>query len=478
LLNPSHVFTASGWFTVTLTAWTSGYPRSVSNDVLINKQADVNLGPDTNICSNLSFSLNAGGGYDSYLWQDGTTDSVFQVDTSGIYWVNVENECGTASDTIIVGFKESFEIDLGADTTFCYGNSILISPVGNYVDYLWQDGSIDTVMVADNAGIYWVQVTDSTGCSAIDSLIVETYPAFEFTLGNDTTICAGDYIFLNGPDGYESYQWQDGSDFISYIAYTAGFYWLEVSDTNNCAVRDSLLLTTNLVPDTILGPDTLFCNGSSITLQTNPEYEQYFWQDGSEEHTLVVDQPGKYWVTVFDTLGCTGSDTIMLDYYSPLELRLQATGYLCEDDSVVLEAISNYDSFIWQDSSISQFYIAKDSGTYWVRVSSPCEIKSDTIVIDACSSIWVPNVFTPNNDGYNDYFYAVGKNIPKFKLEIFNRWGQTLKVLNSIDEKWNGTFKGKDAAQGTYFWVADYEQVKRNGSTEHVKLQGSVTLIR
>jgi gliding motility-associated-like protein len=144
----------------------------------------------------------------------------------------------------------------------------------------------------------------------------------------------------------------------------------------------------------------------------------------------------------------------------------------------VLETISNYDSFLWQDGSSAQTYIAKDSGTYWVRVSSPCETKSDTIVIDACSSIWVPNVFTPNNDGYNDYFYAVGKNIPKFKLEIFNRWGQTLKVLNGIDEKWDGTYRGNKASQGTYFWVADYEQVKRDGSMEHVRLQGSVTLVR
>jgi len=477
-LSPRHFFSMPGTFVVKAIVYSENFEYTIEKQVVIMPMPFVDLGKDTSICTNLSLPLNAGGGYDSYLWQDGTTDSVFQVDTSGIYWVTVENECGTASDTIVVGFKESFEIDLGADTSFCYGNSILISPGGNYVDYLWQDGSNDTMFVAEESGTYWVQITDSTGCSATDSLTVETYPAFEFNLGNDTTICDGDYIFLNGPGGYESYLWQDGSDFTALIADTAGYYWLEVTDTNRCAVRDSLLLTTNMVPDTILGHDSLFCNGSSITLQTNPEYEKYFWQDGSEEHTLVVGEPGKYWVMVFDTLGCSGSDTINLDYYSPLELRLQATGYLCEDDSVLLEAISNYDSFLWQDSSTTQTYIAKDSGTYWVMVSSPCETKSDTLVIDACTSIWVPNVFTPNNDGYNDYFYAIGKNIPKFKMEIFNRWGQTLKVLNSIDEKWDGTYKGRKEPQGTYFWVADYEQVKRDGLAEHVKLQGSVTLVR
>jgi len=63
-------------------------------------------------------------------------------------------------------------------------------------------------------------------------------------------------------------------------------------------------------------------------------------------------------------------------------------------------------------------------------------------------------------------------------MEIFNRWGQTLKILNSIDEKWDGTYHGQQVADGTYFWVVDFEQVNKGGSTEHKRLQGSVTLIR
>ncbi len=218
---------------------------------------------------------------------------------------------------------------------------------------------------------------------------------------------------------------------------------------------------------------------SQVGLSTNPAYSQYFWQDGSNNPTYTIDSPGKYWVTVIDTIGCTGSDTIFLNNFDPVELELQSEeGYLCDDDSVILQAKSNYNNYLWQDSSQSQTYIAKVSGVYWVKVSTPCEIKSDSITIDACSSLWIPNVFTPNNDGYNDHFGAVGKNIQKFKMVIFNRWGQTLKVLHSIDEKWDGTYRGQNAAQGTYFWVADYEQVNRDGSTKHIRLQGSVTLVR
>jgi gliding motility-associated-like protein len=236
-------------------------------------------------------------------------------------------------------------------------------------------------------------------------------------------------------------------------------------------------LITNKVPENILGNDTLFCKGGSFTLTTYPAYDQYFWQDGTTDSVFVVQDTGKYWVMVFDTLGCSGTDSINLAYFPVVTLELQSSGYL-DDDSVVLMAVSNYNNYLWQDGSLSQTCIARDSGTYWVKTGSPCETKSDTIVIDACSSIWIPNVFTPNNDGFNDYFYAIGKNIPKFKMEIINRWGQTLKVLHSIEEKWDGTYRGQKAAEGTYFWEADYEQVNRNGSTEHIRLQGSVTLVR
>ena len=368
--------------------------------------------------------------------------------------------------------------DLGPDTTFCSGNSVIISPGGGYENYLWQDGSTDTLMIAGQAGVYWVKVTDTSGCSAVDSLTVSTFPAFNFTIGNDTAICYGDYVFLSGPDGYEKYLWQDGSVYTTYIATDEGIYWLQISDSNNCIATDSMQLITNKVPENILGNDTLFCKGGSFTLTTYPAYDQYFWQDGTTDSVFVVQDTGKYWVTVFDTLGCSGTDSINLAYFPVVTLELQSSGYLCDDDSVVLMAVSNYNNYLWQDGSLSQTCIARDSGTYWVKTGSPCETKSDTIVIDACSSIWIPNVFTSNNDGFNDYFYAIGKNIPKFKMEIINRWGQTLKVLHSIEEKWDGTYRGQKAAEGTYFWEADYEQVNRNGSTEHIRLQGSVTLVR
>ncbi len=398
--------------------------------------------------------------------------------SDGYVYVLLNNDCSNGIiDSLFVDINQVFNVDLGSDTIFCEGNQIMLTPGNNYQSYLWQDGTTDSIYSASQSGTYWVTVTDTSGCKATDSITVETYPAFDFNLGNDTTICDGVYTFLFAPQGYESYLWQDGSDFTSYIADTAGIYWLEVTDTNSCVARDSLKLTVNKV-EGFLGPDTSMCEAGSFTLRTNPKYESYFWFDGSNDSVYRVSEKGKYWVTVIDSIGCMGTDTLNLDYFPALTLTLNSTGYLCDDDSVLLEAVSNFNNYWWQDGSQNSTFIAKDSGTYWVRVTNPCETKSDTIVLDACSSIWISNVFTPNNDGYNDYFYAIGKNIPKFKMEIFNRWGQTLKVLYSLNEKWDGTYRGHKAAEGTYFWVADYEQVNWDGSIHHIRQRGSVTLLR
>ncbi len=461
------------------------------NEKVICTDVPFKIEGDTALCSGTIgyYFVNPDMG-DGYIWVvpegatilsgEGTSQISVQFgDSAGYVYVSLENDCqNEILDSVYVRFGDAFSISLGPDTTFCSGNQLTLTPGSQYTSYLWQDGSTDSIYPADKTGVYWVQVTDTAGCSATDSVIIQTYPAFQFELGSDTTICYGDYIFLTAPDGYQSYLWQDGSIFNTYIADTSGIYWLQVSDTNNCTSRDTMQLITNKVPDDILGNDTSFCTGGNFVLTTNPVYDEYHWQDGSTGTTLTVNNPGKYWVAVSDTLGCTGSDTITLDYFAALTLKLESKGYLCEDDSVLLTAQSNFQNYMWQDSSTNSYYVAKDSGIYWVRVSNPCESKSDTIVIDACSSIWVPNVFTPNNDGYNDYFHAVGKNIPKFKMEIFNRWGQTLKTLTSIDQKWDGTYNGIQCAQGTYFWVADYETVNRDGSTQHVRQQGSVTLLK
>jgi len=548
LQNPFHVFSASGEYIVSVIIYSNGSEYTIEKVITIYPSPLVDLGNDTTICSQSYILLNAGSGFDTYLWQDGSTDSVFLATGDGEYWVRVENNCGFDSDTINIDYSSSFDIDLGQDTAFCYGKTIALSPGNNYYSYYWQDGSSDSVLLAGITGYYWVQVTDSAGCTAIDSVYIETYMNFDFSIGPDTSvICDGDYIFLHGPEGYNSYLWQDGSEFTDMIADTAGIYWLEVSDENNCAARDSALLIVNKVPDNFLGNDTTMCQDSFIDIHAPSFYNNYSWSNGSSDSVITVWETGKYWAYVEDSIGCSGIDTISVSLFTPPTIYKSTDSLVCPGDSLVLSPGYNFNYYLWNTGSTDSAITISEDGEFWVETGTICGIfydsisvefyknnsfslgpdtnncnqenlklspgygfdyylwnngsvdsvltvfekgeysvtvydgncsLSDSIFVDDCNSIWVPNVFTPNGDNYNDYFFAVGENIEKFKMTIFNRWGQVLKVLNSIDEKWDGKYQDQECAEAVYYWVVNYSEIDSNTSNITKELRGSVTLLR
>ncbi len=546
--NPYHVFSSAGEFIVKVVVYSGGGEYPIVKTIAISQAPSVELGNDTSFCAITSFLLKAGGGFSSYLWQDGSTDSVFLATEEGQYWVRVENPCGLDSDTINITAGPGLDIDLGNDTSFCYGKTIALSPGDGFYSYYWQDGSTDPVLLAGNTGYYWVQVTDSAGCAATDSIYIEALMDLDFSIGPDTSlICEGDYIFLHGPQGYDSYEWQDGSSFPDMIADTAGIYWLEVTDANSCAARDSALVIVNSIPDDLLGNDTLMCEDAFLDIHAPPNYENYAWSDGSSDSVLTVWETGDYWVYVEDSIGCAGTDTIYVARFRPPVISQSGDSLTCPGDSIVLSPGNGFISYYWSTGSGDSAITVFGDGQFWVQTTTSCGTfidstdvafysnrgfslgpdtsicgqggitlhpgpgfvsylwsdgssdstlavngkgeysvvvfdgncsLSDSVSVEKCNMLWAPNVFTPNGDSYNDYFFAVGENVKEFQMTIFNRWGQVLKVLDDIDEKWDGSHNGQDCPDAVYYWVARYTEIDGDAELLKKEIKGSVTLIR
>ncbi len=89
-------------------------------------------------------------------------------------------------------------------------------------------------------------------------------------------------------------------------------------------------------------------------------------------------------------------------------------------------------------------------------------------------TIYIPNVFTPNEDGMNDLFLIKGTFISEFEGTIFNRWGNELFNWKNVEEGWNGEYKGELVPDGTYFYIMDVVFENR----EKKSLTGSVTLLK
>jgi gliding motility-associated-like protein len=95
---------------------------------------------------------------------------------------------------------------------------------------------------------------------------------------------------------------------------------------------------------------------------------------------------------------------------------------------------------------------------------------SNTIKVPQEHAIFVPNVFSPNNDGINDYFRVMGKGLDHITIEIYNRWSQQVFEAPHLTEIWDGTYRGKQCPIGTYVY-----QLKIDKKISH---SGTVTLIR
>lgn len=129
----------------------------------------LDLGPDQGICVGSEIILDAGSGFDSYEWQDGSTASTFTVSQPGTYSVTVTNGSCNASDSFEAGGFVSDGIDLGPDFEVC-NEPVVLSAGAQYLDPVWQDGSQGQTFTVYEAGLYWVTATQP--CFASDSVLV------------------------------------------------------------------------------------------------------------------------------------------------------------------------------------------------------------------------------------------------------------------------------------------------------------------
>ncbi len=182
---------------------------------------------DTLICYADSALLSVPASLLNYVWSDGTKGASRYVHEDGMYYCLSTKECSMRMDTFHVRFVKG-HIGLGADTTICPGDSLVLRVRGD--GFHWQDGSTDSVYVIRNAGAYNVHINDK-GCSFSDSIQVGIYQAGAFIVEGDTLICTGEELILHGvskPGG--QLVWSTGSDLDSILITLTGSYILEAEN--------------------------------------------------------------------------------------------------------------------------------------------------------------------------------------------------------------------------------------------------------
>lgn len=224
-----------------------------------------------------------------------------------------------------------------------------------------------------------------------------------------------------------------------------------------------------------LGPDPIICDESDLNVDVS-QYalnSTYLWSNGATTPSIIIEDEGEFYVDIL-TPECSATDTINVEVITEPIINLGNDASLCEGDKVVLNASFPYSEFYWNTGSVEPTITATEKGVYYVTVINDCGASTDSIQL-FCQKIQMPNVFTPNADGFNDVFAPlIYEDIIDAELIIFNRWGREVFRTKDIEEGWNGDINGMPAESGLYNWVISY----RNIHMDLEYLKGAMSLLR
>jgi gliding motility-associated-like protein len=454
------------------------------------------------------------------------------VGSTGTYTLQVTNNSNgcSATATITVGSNTTPPTAIIATPGMltCVQNSVTLNGAGSSqganFSTNWSSSGGNIVSgqntlapVVNQPGTYTLTLNNSqNGCTASASVTVSqniAAPGAEAGTA-DNLHCNQTQVTLNGSSpspGNMSYAWAStngnivsGSAAQASIVDAPGLYTLTVTNPQNgCTATDNVNVVAVPPPSfepTLLQPDCHNQNGmldfGSVSGGAAPfRYSTDGGQSFSNQNLTASLPSGAYTLVVQDALGCTAVETVTVDQPFLPTLDIADVATLDIGDSILLQPISNIlpgNVVSWQWSPAAGLSCS-DCETPWAK---PLSSALYTLVVtdnNDCTAtarvqvrvnrnrnLYAPNVFSPNDDGENDYFMLFGKGVKEIQsLQVFDRWGSQLfngEHLAANDEQagWDGNYRGSALTPAVFVWWAKVEFV--DGAVEI--FYGDVTLVR
>lgn len=340
------------------------------------------------------------------------------------------------------------------------------------------------IFTPSQAGVGPVSISYSVGgaCPASNSVQVVVSSIPSITASTDQEICFGEIVNLTA-SGAVSYSWTGGvnnpsSSNTSAQPSVTTTYTVTGTNAAGCQSAESVLVAVNQLPNVSASSSTVICENESVDLSATG-LTSYSWTpvaslDGANTSSPTASPASTttYTVSGTDANGCSGSAQVTVGVTqinvsfgpSSTEGMVPAT--------IIFDPSTNGESVLWDfgngeeinnnqtTSNVSTTYV--NEGFYTVSLTAfldGCEeTVTDQVIIFNESYIIVPNVVSANDDGDNDFYRVVGNWIEEFELQIYNRNGNLIATLTSIDEvfdetdsysKWSPNGENTD---GTYFY--------------------------
>lgn len=389
--------------------------------------------------------------------------------------------------------------------------------------YDWPDGTTGTNIANLAAGSYILTITDQNACITTHDVIISEPDALAVGIDLDNTnnvICAGDdngriqVIVTGGNPGNLIYDWTNNvSNGPSAAGLAPGQYVINVTDTRGCTGSTDFNISEPLPITANISFEPIQCFGFQTTISvsapaggngTTPD-DYSFSVDNSPPQPLDIVIPvfgGDHIVSIFDAAGCQVDNTVMVLEPDPVVVEFPQN--LVEVDlgsSITLNPTISSSfpiaDIIWSPTDTAFLCNSAlcdqptvnplDNVTYNVLVTDQngCTAENSILVeVDKNRNVYIPNVFAPNNTGFdtNDRFEIfTGSGVLNINYaRVFNRWGTMVAERDNLTpssagiEIWDGRLKGQNANQGVYVYIIEVEFI------DNVTLlyRGDITLLR
>ncbi len=457
--------------------------------------------------------------------------------TNVLYTLSVVDADGCLSqDQVYVTFNLNGVIAQASDAdTLCSAGTILLGMddvaqggIPPY-DYQWMPEGLFTdpthqsqVLSGIADTLVFLNVTDLIGCSDLDWVYIssDNNGLTADAGGQNGDLCATGLIDLGGNPSANAgvapytYQWYTQNTPLNDNALsnpTANitqddFFTLQVIDAQNCQDVDTVYVNlSEMQIDAGFGHDTL-CIVSEQQLGGNPTVQlgtppySYEWSSDSlgvfadSQNPFITYQGNQmYTLQVIDAVGCISYDSVYIawqeinasftpfyqDQIIPAEVEFlntsvsssnNALNYIWDFGDSTFSDLENPDHLYTSDQHMTVFLVAYlDSNQFCA------DTFGYTLSLYPSSQIVVPNVFTPNGDGFNDAFQVDNQGIDVFECILYNRWGTEIYRFDELNNSWDGrAYSGEKLPDGTYFY--SIEASGHDG--KELSLKGAFSLLR
>lgn len=330
-------------------------------------------------------------------------------------------------------------------------------------------------------GIYAVNINFGPDCTTTSEITIEFAPDLQIntsefticdTVGNQdgiTSFTTNEIIaeiFSNLPNTFQVQLFETADsttpiaeNYTNTTPFTQTLY-AKITNVQGCYPAIPIQITINSLSGNFSNETREFCLGTSINLQAPTGFSSYEWNTNPIQNTptISINQAGTYTVTITNNEGCSVTKTYTVTASSaPVIEEITVVDFATSNSATILTSgIGTYEYSLDGTNFQSEATFTNLSpGMYTVYVTdiAGCGTVSRIFYI-----LDYPKYFTPNNDGFNDYWFINNLSqlgLQNYKIAIFDRYGKLIKQLTESNDFWDGTFNGQPLPSQDYWFVLE-----------------------